>query len=534
MPSGEVWLQGEVPLNPGLVAIIGNKGSGKSALSDSIGLLGSCSTSDAFSFLDKDRFCNPKTGRAQHVEAALHWYDGEPHTRRLDEDVREDEPKRVKYLPQNFVERICNELSTSGGGAFEAELKKVVFSKVADADRLGKRSLDELVQFRTQELRKEADSLAFGLAELGIARAALEERLDPAIRSGLQKRIERVKEEIRSHEAAKPVEKEPPPDDPGATPKSKDDLEALNESKSERENVGSEISRNERIVVAEQLRAATANKLLDKLENLQAEFDRRLGDMSTEADALGLDVTTLATLTIDRPAVTRLRDGAIARRDVARKAVDGPTPEGLKAKLVQLDEQIKSLQDRLSRPNREYQAYLEEKSKWEATLSKLTGTGEDPNSSRGLEAELAALDDVPTEIAKIQDEQEKTAEKIHELRVAEACVYTELYGPVQKFISEHPLAKEQLKLEFTVELVQEGFVDNLLSHLNQNKIGSFYGIEDGRTKAEAVAALEYYVKLLNNYAPSGVQNWNWPDLADALSVGINASLRYTLDDCSHG
>ena len=33
---------------------------------------------------------------------------------------------------------------------------------------------------------------------------------------------------------------------------------------------------------------------------------------------------------------------------------------------------------------------------------------------------------------------------------------------------------------------------------------------------EALAALEYYVELLNGYAPKGVENWNWPDIADAF------------------
>ena len=40
---------------------------------------------------------------------------------------------------------------------------------------------------------------------------------------------------------------------------------------------------------------------------------------------------------------------------------------------------------------------------------------------------------------------------------------------------------------------------------------------------EAVAALEWYVSLLNNYAPPGVENWNWPDIADAFGQGTVAS-----------
>ena len=40
---------------------------------------------------------------------------------------------------------------------------------------------------------------------------------------------------------------------------------------------------------------------------------------------------------------------------------------------------------------------------------------------------------------------------------------------------------------------------------------------------EALGALEYYVKLLNSYAPAGVENWNWPDIADAFGQGTVGS-----------
>lgn len=36
---------------------------------------------------------------------------------------------------------------------------------------------------------------------------------------------------------------------------------------------------------------------------------------------------------------------------------------------------------------------------------------------------------------------------------------------------------------------------------------------------QAVEALEWYVSLLSKYAPDGVQNWNWPDIADAFGQG---------------
>jgi len=40
---------------------------------------------------------------------------------------------------------------------------------------------------------------------------------------------------------------------------------------------------------------------------------------------------------------------------------------------------------------------------------------------------------------------------------------------------------------------------------------------------EAVEALQWYVDLDRKYAPKGIENWNWPDIADAMGQGILAS-----------
>jgi energy-coupling factor transporter ATP-binding protein EcfA2 len=488
MPTGEEWLQGNVPLNPGLVAVIGNKGSGKSALADCLGLLGSCGTSDSFSFLDESRFCDPKTGRAQHVEAILHWHDGLPRKRSLIETVGPDEPERVKYLPQNFVETVCNDLATPGGGAFERELKKVVFSKVPKADQLAKRTLDELVQYRTQEIRREGEGLASGLRALAERRASLEDRLDPSVKSSIEKRVAQVEEQIKSHEAAKPSTITPPAEAPATTAQTKAEIDVLQKLRMDRETVIAEIKNAEERVVAQQLRAAHANKLLDKLKNLETEFERRKAELSDDAAALGLDAAALVALKIDRAPVEHIRDTAIASRDEAQGVLDAPAPNGLKARKERLSDQMKAAQERLDRPNQDYQAYVERLSAWNATFAKLKGSAEEPDSLLGLKADLDALAGVPAEISTVTAELERIAGEIHRLRVMEAAVYTDLYGPVQKFVAEHPLAQKQLKIEFRVELIEEGFVETLLSHINQQRVGSFSGIDEGRSQAAKLAA----------------------------------------------
>lgn len=418
----------------------------------------------------------------------MQWHDGPPRTRPLSDAVTQDEPERVKYLPQNFVETVCNDLATPGGGEFERELKKVVFSKVDVAGRLGKRSLDELIQFRTEEIRREADSLAAGLATLASDRSGLEERLDPAVKSALEKQIAQLGEQIKSHQASKPVDLKSPAEDPATAAKSAAEIQALEALKKDREAIATDIKTTEIEVASHQLRAAQGNKLLDKLTNLETEFQRRKADLQPDALALGLDAETLVSLAVDRVTVEKIRDEALLKRDAAQAKLDTQVPIGLRARKLQLDESIKTAQEQLNKPNQEFQEFLELKAAWQATLDKLIGNADDPQSLRGLEADLAALENIPAKLAEADAQLEGIASNIHALRVREASVYTELYEPVQRFVAEHPLAKAQLNIEFKVELIQEGFAESLMSHINQQRLGSFSGVEEGRTRATALAA----------------------------------------------
>ncbi|HTA73482.1 MAG TPA: hypothetical protein VK733_04370, partial [Gemmatimonadaceae bacterium] len=66
----EQWFDCHLDLSPDLVAIIGNQGSGKSALTDVIALSGDTDVDD-FSFLTPEKFRDPKQRRASQFIAAL-------------------------------------------------------------------------------------------------------------------------------------------------------------------------------------------------------------------------------------------------------------------------------------------------------------------------------------------------------------------------------------------------------------------------------------------------------------------------------
>jgi hypothetical protein len=488
MPGRDEWFSGTVPLNPGLVAIIGNKGSGKSALADCLGLLGSCGTSSAFSFLSPERFRSKRSGRAEHVQATLHWLDGEPQVRRLSEPVAAEDAERVKYLPQNFVETVCNELAMPGGGAFEQELKNVIFGKLSLADQLGCRTLDDLTQLRTGELQREAASLAVGLKSLSAKLASLEERKDPAVRKAIQNRITQFNEQIESHKKNNPGVPVAPAEDSTQTAEAMLQLGRVEKLRSEHAETLEQIAALEAVVVQEQMRAATASRLLAKLAGLEAEFNRRLLDLEPDASSLGLTAANLARLVINRDAVVAEQTEAEEKRSAARQQVDGPLPDGLKEKKAALEGQITAAQALLEAPAKKFQEDKDRYAAWELALAQLVGSAETAESLKGQEAELVALGLLDAQIAEVLVELHALCQKIHATKVAEAAVFTELYGPIQRFISQQTSTKENLRLEFKAEVVEDGFVENLLSHINQTKIGSFNGVEEGRQKGAALVA----------------------------------------------
>ena len=147
-----------IPFNPELTAIIGNKGSGKSAIADILGLLGESRQYEHFSFLT-DVPNNRKfrqRGYAENFEAELEWRSGEKSKKFLSDEVNELKPEAVKYLPQNYFESLTNEIEVK---AFRKEIEEVVFSHVDEADRMGKSSFKELEDIKTAQSQSDISDL---------------------------------------------------------------------------------------------------------------------------------------------------------------------------------------------------------------------------------------------------------------------------------------------------------------------------------------------------------------------------------------
>lgn len=135
----------EVPLNPGLVAIIGNKGTGKTALVDLIAHATGSWDADA-----KESFIR-KSGM-KGVDITVDWKAGSPSNTVVGAPyVSKDQ--RTKYLSQQFVEDLC--ANNMVGEKLRAEIEGVIFQHLAQDAQLGTSSFTDLRSKRTDIVRED-------------------------------------------------------------------------------------------------------------------------------------------------------------------------------------------------------------------------------------------------------------------------------------------------------------------------------------------------------------------------------------------
>lgn len=160
--KGADWLpQGTIPLNPGIVAVIGARGSGKTALADLIAAGGnSLSRTDDRSFVRRaKKFLYGTT-------STLSWESGPETSGDLDEigEYDWDLDHRVQYLSQQFVDQLC---SAEGlHDSLLAEIERVIFDAHQIGDRLGTVSFRELLGIKIETAKTEQRRAVEDLSEI--------------------------------------------------------------------------------------------------------------------------------------------------------------------------------------------------------------------------------------------------------------------------------------------------------------------------------------------------------------------------------
>ena len=122
-----------IPLNEGLISIIGGKGTGKTAILDLIAYAtGSYKCYEEDEMKSKS-FLKKAFKELKGAKMRVEWDEGDPDaitiTDKLEESVKEG---KVRYLPQDFTDQLCSEI---GKSELEEQIENVIFQKIPSENR---------------------------------------------------------------------------------------------------------------------------------------------------------------------------------------------------------------------------------------------------------------------------------------------------------------------------------------------------------------------------------------------------------------
>jgi ABC-type lipoprotein export system ATPase subunit len=147
----------EIPLNPGLVSVIGKKGSGKSALAEII-----AHAADSWATDEPGSFKKRAGAHLKNLDVTLTWGNGKATSKRLGDEQSDD--KKVRYLSQKFVERLCADDHI--GIELVREIEAVIFSNLDPTETLNASNFEELRVIKTEGIHDEGQRLKQEVVDL--------------------------------------------------------------------------------------------------------------------------------------------------------------------------------------------------------------------------------------------------------------------------------------------------------------------------------------------------------------------------------
>jgi ABC-type lipoprotein export system ATPase subunit len=485
-----------LPLNSGFVAVVGNKGQGKSALLDCIALAGNSSRNREFAFLTPTRFLNSTNRRAaQEYYSQLEWASGTTRRALLTDEHDRSAPVSVEYLPQAFVERVCNTDPVTGDAdEFERELRAVLFTHIGEQDRDGATSFDSLLAQKSRSSQTDIDRVRGDLESaignyVSVARFRSENTL-----SEVDGRLSLKNIEVAAAEEAVRIEKQT--------------LTEIDAARADDGALGALTQRSEEIELARlELHRAKAGN--EQRQGLVRQAVSAMEAVASQADAIRTDVAELNSeadelLGPGMPFATF--EVNTARYDTWRTRNEQLLVEAASqhAQIVVdidvLDQQRQANADELAAADSARERARQRVLQSEERLAVLIGNVNNEESLAGLKVLRERIEGAPTEMQLIKDEIVDHARRIHNALSIQLQAVESLYGPASRFIAESEVVKTA-GLEFNAELRMLPSWRNVPSALDGRRNGDFSEWLDG--------------------LPQRIENTSWEQLSAQLVEALD-------------
>lgn len=503
--NNSVWFDNlEIPLNSELVTIIGHKGSGKSALSDILAMCADAEHSHDYIFLHKNKF--KKKGLADRFSAWLEFESGgKTEERELIHTIDDSQERLVRYLPQSYFEKVCNEIGKVD--AFRQEIEKVVFQYVPQEERMGKVSFQELIGLKKASAETEIHHIKEKVLQLNDQIIKLENETDPEFKKSLLSKKKIKEEELKVHLSSKPIAIEDPSKQT-ETKITKQKKVALEEFNSNKFALETEIESIRNNIADRKLLIVEADKLNRDLKNKYNDLILTISDGEVTSNKCGFDLNKVISVKYEDEIIeSKIKELKASNINDAEliSVLDGWETKdydslNLATKVEFIKAKIKEIQADFTGEQKVYQDYLVALSEWELRKTEIEGDTDILDSLNYIKGKLKYIDtELNSELRLLRESRITKSIEIFSKKSEIKSFYDEVKIEISKKLSESDVSGLTIASSF---YCSNEFKSSLLRNIKQNKIGSFYGSEDGLNllQDELIASVDW-----ND--PSGVSDF---------------------------
>lgn len=468
----EEWFNTKLQLNSSLVSVIGNKGSGKSALSDILGLLGGSLNLDesVASFLNMNRFNRPSKYFARDYEAQITWRDGHTDKANSIELSNANDKSKVQYLPQKYIENICSNLDDG----FQKEINSVLFSYLDDTDKMETRTFEDFIDVKTEKINVSIESFKEKLKKINKKIIELEGKKEKDYIKSLKKRQKELLEELDRQLSQKPKEIKEPND--VATTEMTLNIEI---KAKEIEDLQSEVDK-----VKEELKVTT--KRISDIEILKSKIKIEMENIK----AINEDVKTIFKNESDIQKYTISASSPILNIDdyILQLSNKSDTNKSLLSSLLEkeaiLINEKNELIEKSTSDVKEHQRYIRELKEWNNKINSIKSDESSKDTLEYIESEIEYIENkVDTDYDECVKERNEVVKSIYLEKTKIMDIYKDIYSPIDTELRAI-LTDLDNGISFSATLSFDTETKEILNNINKQPSSLFMGVDNANNQMD--------------------------------------------------
>lgn len=488
-PGSKGWFNNQqINFNPQLNVIIGNKGSGKTAVADILGL---CSNSDRYNdFIFLKTFKTNPT--AKNTRARLRYLNNIETTEKLLSSEIEDKTPSIKYLPQAYFESLTNEIEKVG--KLRGEIEDIIYQYLPETVKMEVKSFNEYSDSLSVIEKSEISTLTQYISKINSQIIELENRSTTKRLKTLKSDLEEKRMILTEHLKTKPLKLEVQVET------------SISQEKSELEKYECKLKKLKHfknIIETELVNKSTKKR---EISEFKYEINKKIKDLDDyikEHESLlsymGITSKQLFSYSL-QVSILDEQEKAIENRIKRYNNFLSAEPNdenylgnSLRGKIEHCEKKITDLISKESETIREVKKIEKEIEKWEEKNSTLIGDENNPNEGtiNYLEEEVKYIETQLTEDLIVLEQQR--IELSLEIMSKKRDIKTKLNKStevLQTLLDKSGESELHIANDF---FISSDFSHRFLSEINQQRISTFRGTVDGQEVFESIVS-EYLLE----------------------------------------